>query len=62
MRLYKCDRCGKYVKRDSLRLLTLPYRWLYRFGKKGHLCESCEKSFRDWFYEAKQKHGGEQEE
>lgn len=53
MRVYKCDRCGKLVKQDYLRWVSFPYRGVYRFAKKGHLCSDCMDSFRKWFYEAK---------
>ena len=62
MRVYKCDRCGKLVEQDLLRQLTFPYRGIFRFGKKGHLCYECERSFRTWFYDAKLTQGGEAEE
>lgn len=59
MRMYKCDRCGKLVKQDSLGWLSFPYRGVYRFGKKGHVCSECESSFREWFYDAKLTQGKE---
>lgn len=59
MRMYKCDRCGKLVKQGSMRWFSHPYRGIYRFAKKGHLCSDCEASFRKWFYEAKHSQGKE---
>ena len=56
MRVYKCDRCKKYV---SLRtrdfFVRKPTRVLYRFGKKMYLCDDCAKSFRRWFNDPKAK-------
>lgn len=48
MRVYKCDRCGKYVTL-SLFELTPPHLRIYRFVIKKHLCCECAKSFREWF-------------
>lgn len=62
MRVYKCDRCGKLVEQDFLRQLSFPYRGIYRFGKKNHLCYECERSFRKWFYDAELTQEEETEE
>jgi DNA-directed RNA polymerase subunit RPC12/RpoP len=63
MRVYKCDRCGKLVEQDFLSLVSFPYRGIYRFGRKGHVCSECEKSFDKWFYDAKlaQKKGAKED-
>ena len=55
MRMYKCDRCGKLVEQDFLRRISFPYRGIYRFGKKCHVCSECEISFREWCSDPKAK-------
>lgn len=59
MRIYECDRCGKLVEQDFLHRISFPYRGIYRFGKKGHVCDECAKSFRNWFFEFKNKKNSE---
>lgn len=49
MRVYKCDRCGKYVSVGGLFELTPPRLRIYRFRIKKHLCGDCADSFRRWF-------------
>lgn len=61
MRVYKCDRCDQLVEQDFLNLLSFPYRGIYRFGKKGHLCDECAESFRNWFFEPKERKKHEHE-
>lgn len=59
MRVYKCDRCWKYVSigiRDYFVRKPTP---LYRIGRKMHICDDCAKSFREWFYEPKAKEESE---
>lgn len=53
MRVYKCDRCGKYVSLGTReRFLRNPIP-LWRFGRKKHLCDDCVRSFRRWFTDPK---------
>ena len=55
MRVYKCDRCGKYVSAGLRDYFVRKPTPLYRIGRKMHLCDDCAKSFRKWFYEPKAK-------
>ena len=55
MRVYRCDRCGKFVSlkmRDYFLRNPTP---LWRFGRKIHLCGDCARSFCRWFSEPKAK-------
>lgn len=59
MRVYKCDRCGKYVSikaRDYFLRNPTP---LYRLGRKMHICDNCANSFSRWFSDPKAKEEGE---
>lgn len=49
MRVYKCDRCGKFVTLDHMYKVASPRLMVCRFGRKKHLCKDCAKSFREWF-------------
>lgn len=49
MKVYKCDRCGRYVEQRALELLRMPYRGIWRIGRRGHPCPECAGSFREWF-------------
>ena len=56
MRVYKCDRCGKFFKRDDLMVMTAPILPVYfNFRIKRHVCGECAKSFREWFNDPKAK-------
>lgn len=46
MRAYKCDRCGAFATRNIF--VRKPSRFVYRFGKKNHLCSKCVASFDKW--------------
>ena len=46
MRAYKCDRCGAFATRNIF--VRTPSRYVYRFGKKNHLCSKCVASFDKW--------------
>ena len=49
MRIYKYDRCGKYISKDMRDFFVRkPARHVYRFGRKRHLCEDCADSFDQW--------------
>jgi len=56
MRVYECDRCGKFIS-ASIRdfFIRKPSRGVYRFGKKMHLCRDCAESFRRWLTDPKAK-------
>lgn len=49
MRVYKCDRCWKYVEIEAKHLFVRKPTPLWRLGRKMHLCDDCVKSFREWF-------------
>lgn len=49
MRVYKCDRCWKYVSLSARDFFLRKPTPLWRLGRKMHLCEDCAKSFREWF-------------
>lgn len=49
MKVYECDRCGRYVEQRALELLRMPYRGIWRIGRRGHLCPECVESFKEWF-------------
>ena len=52
MRVYKCDRCGRYVSLSAKDFFVRnPTRGVYKFGVKKHLCATCEESFRKWLNE-----------
>lgn len=55
MSAYKCDRCGAFATRNIF--VRKQSRFVYRFGKKRHLCADCAKSFRRWFSDPKTKEG-----
>lgn len=52
MKVYKCDRCGRYVEQRALELLRMPYRGIWRIGRRGHLCPECVESFGRWWVAA----------
>ena len=49
MRVYKCDRCGKFVTLKARDFFLREPTQLDRLGRKMHLCDDCAKSFRRWF-------------
>ena len=54
MRVYECDRCGRYVPlsaRDFF--LRKPTKGVYRLSKKIHLCCDCQRSFIEWLHALK---------
>ena len=58
MRVYKCDRCGKYAQRTARDFFVRkPTSGIYKLSKKIHLCSDCEKSFRSWFNEREKEVG-----
>lgn len=59
MRVYKCDRCGKYVSLKTREHFLRNPSPLYRLGRKMHLCGDCARSFRRWFSDPKAKEEGE---
>ena len=62
MRVYKCDRCGKYVAIESKYFFVRKPTPLYRIGLKKHLCEDCAKSFREWFNDPEANEGNDDSE
>lgn len=46
MRMYRCDRCGELVSSSYKGFIRKPYRGVYRFGKKAHLCPDCAEDLR----------------
>lgn len=55
MRVYKCDRCGKYVPLEKKYFFIRKPTPLWRLGRKIHICDDCAKSFRRWFSDPKAK-------
>lgn len=55
MRVYKCDRCGKYVPLEKKYFFIRKPTPLWRLGLKIHICDDCAKSFRRWFNDTKAK-------
>lgn len=53
MKVYECDRCGRYVEQRALELLRMPYRGIWRIGRRGHLCPECAESFGRWWVAGK---------
>ena len=49
MRVYKCDRCKKYVSLSARDFFVRKPTPLWRIGSKMHICDDCVKSFREWF-------------
>ena len=49
MRVYKCDRYGKYVPLEKKYFFIRKPTPLWRLGRKIHICDDCAKSFRRWF-------------
>ena len=62
MRVYKCDRCGKYVAIEAKYFFVRKPTPLWRIGRKMHICDSCVKSFRKWFNDPKAKEGNDDSE
>ena len=59
MRVYKCDRCKKYVSLSAMDFSLRKPTPLWRIGRKVHICDDCVKSFRRWFNEPKAKEESE---
>lgn len=59
IRAYRCERCGKnFAFEDRLKTYSRESR-LYVFTINGkHLCEDCEKNFREWFSECEKESRG----
>ena len=62
MRVYKCDRCWKYVSLSERDLFLRKPTPLWRLGRKMHLCDDCAKSFREWFNFPDEKEGNDDSE
>lgn len=61
MRVYKCDRCGKYVLLEKKYFFIRKPTPLWRLGRKIHICDDCAKSFRRWFNDPKAKEADDAE-
>ena len=48
MKVYECDRCGRYVEMDARMYVHRPYRGIWKVGSRRHLCPECAESFREW--------------
>lgn len=59
MKVYECDRCGRYVEQRAPELLRMPYRGIWRIGRRGHLCPACIRSLHGWFEAGGKQKGGE---
>lgn len=56
MRVCKCDRCGKLLKRDEPMVMTAPILPVcLNFRIKRHVCGECAKSFREWSSECEKE-------
>lgn len=49
MKVYECDRCGRYVEMDARTYVYRPYRGIWKVGGRWHLCPECAESFCEWF-------------
>ena len=59
MRVYQCDRCGKYVSRTARDFFVRkPTRGIYEVRKNIHLCNDCANSFCKWFSECEKEQRG----
>ena len=63
MRVYKCDRCGKYVGWDCRYALRVE-AYFNDYGrinmyKKKHLCTECNHALSDWLNDPEAKEEGE---
>lgn len=48
MKVYECDRCGRYVEMDAMMYVHRPYVGIWKISSKRHLCPECAESFREW--------------
>lgn len=54
MRVYRCDRCGRFFKRGELFVMVPPNRPIFsNFKIKKHICRDCSDSFYRWWREPK---------
>lgn len=52
MRVYRCDRCGRFFKRGELFVMVPPNRPIFsNFKIKKHICRDCSDSFYRWWRE-----------
>lgn len=49
MKVYECDRCGRYVEMELRKYVHRPYRGIWKVGARRHLCPECAEGFRTWF-------------
>lgn len=55
MKVYECDRCGRYVEMDLRKYVHRPYRGIWKLGSRRHLCPDCADSFYRWFAAGKNR-------
>lgn len=51
MKVYECDRCGRYVEAQSAFdfMGPRPFMWRIGFSGKRHICGDCFESFKRWW-------------
>lgn len=49
MKVYECDRCGRYVEMDAMMYVRRPYIGIWKISSKRNLCPECVESFKKWF-------------
>lgn len=59
MKVYKCDRCGRYVEMDASMYVHRPYRGIWKLSSRRHLCPACIRSLHGWFAAGGKGKGGE---
>lgn len=52
MKVYECDRCGRYVEMDAMMYVRRPYIGIWKVGSRRHLCPECAESFGRWWVAA----------
>ena len=49
MKVYECDRCGRYVEMDAMMYVHRPYIGIWKISSKRNLCPECVESFKKRF-------------
>lgn len=62
MKVYECDRCGRYVEMDARKYVHRPYRGIWKLGSKRHLCPECAEGFGRWWAAGKRTRDERKEE
>ncbi len=57
MRVYKCDRCGKYLGWGDIYFLKIrkPLFGEYTWSYKRQICKKCNNALDEWFDDPKAK-------